>query len=116
MKVAAHLDKLHRMTDLRARLDPLQDFELWYWTSLTAGTNMWNAALHVAGFTSEERVFSTTPGVHVVPQADGTFRRELRGPGDVSHVGWPPVPGTMPEPIQRLEAALHALEVHRDPC
>lgn len=116
MQIASHADKIQRLDGLRGRLDPLRDFELWYWTSLTAGTNMWNATLHAAGLTSEERVFSTLPGVHVVPQPDGSFRRELRGPGDVSHVGWPPVPGQMPPHVQALEAALHALEAYRDPC
>ena len=116
MKVAAHADKVQRLAALRARLDPLQDFELWYWTSLTAGTNMLNATLHLAGLTSDERVFSTIPGVHVVPQPDGSWRRELRGPGDVSHVGWPPIEGTIPPHIRALEDALHALEEHRDPC
>ncbi|MBS0452319.1 MAG: hypothetical protein JSS14_13505 [Proteobacteria bacterium] len=116
MKIASHAEKIRRLLALRGRLDPLVDFELWYWTSLTAGTNIWNASLHASGLTSEDRVFSTIPGVHVVPQADGSWRRELRGPGDVSHVGWPPIPGEMPRPIQHLEAALHALEEHRDPC
>lgn len=116
MNLAAHADKVRRLCGLRRRLDPLRDFELWYWTTLTAGTNIWNATLHAAKLTSEERVFSTIPGVHVVPQADGSFRRELRGPGDVSHVGWPPIPGDMPEHVLVLEAALHALEAHRDPC
>lgn len=116
MQIASHTEKIHRMLELRARLDPVKDFELWYWTSLTAGTNIWNATLHAAGLTSEERVFSTLPGVHVVPQPDGSYRRELRGPGDVSHVGWPPIPGAMPPHIQALEHALHALEAHRDPC
>lgn len=116
MKVASHVDKVHRLAQLRSRLDPLRDFELWYWTSLTAGTNMWNATLHLAGLTSDERIFSTIPGVHVVPQPDGSWRRELRAPGDVSHVGWPEIPGPMPEHMKRLEAALHALEEHRDPC
>jgi hypothetical protein len=116
MKVASHADKVRRLKALRARLDPLRDFELWYWTSLTAGTNMWNATLHLAGLTSDERVFSTIPGVHVVPQPDGSHRRELRGPGDVSHVGWPPIAGEMPAHVHALDAALHALEEHRDPC
>ena len=116
MKIASHADKVRRLGELRSRLDPLRDFELWYWASLTAGTNMWNATLHAAGLTSDERVFSTIPGVHVVPQPDGSFRRELRGPGDVSHVGWPPISGEMPEHVRELEAALHALEEHRDPC
>ncbi|MEG0140570.1 MAG: hypothetical protein RR882_00435 [Comamonas sp.] len=116
MQITAHVEKITRLLDLRERLDPQDDFELWYWTSLTAGTNMWNASLHATGLTPEDRAFSTIPGVHVVPQADGSFRRELRGPGDVSHVGWPEVPGIFPQPLQRLEAALHALEQHRDPC
>lgn len=116
MKVASHAEKVQRLAALRARLAPLEDFELWYWTSLTAGTNMLNATLHLAGLTSDERVFSTIPGVHLVPQPDGSCRRELRGPGDVSHVGWPPIEGTAPPHVQALEAALHALEEHRDPC
>lgn len=116
MKIASHADKIRRLLALRGRLDPLADFELWYWTSLTAGTNIWNASLHAAGLTSEDCAFSTIPGMHVVPQPDGSWRRELRGPGDVSHVGWPPIPGEMPQPIQHLEAALHTLEAHRDPC
>jgi hypothetical protein len=116
MKIASHADKINRLLALRQRLDPLEDFELWYWAGLTAGTNIWNASLHAAGLTSEARIFSTIPGVHVVPQEDGSYRRELRGPGDVSHVGWPPIPGEMPSHIQSLEAALHALEEHRDPC
>lgn len=116
MKITSHAEKIGRLLQLRERLDPLQDFELWYWTCLTTGTNIWNAALHACQLTSEDRAFPTIPGVHVVPQADGSFRRELRGPGDVSHVGWPAIPGDMPEPIQRLEAALHSLEEHRDPC
>ena len=77
---------------------------------------MLNATLHMAGLTSEERIFSTIPGVHLVPQADGSCRRELRGPGDVSHVGWPPIEGVMPDHVLALESALHALEEHRDPC
>jgi hypothetical protein len=116
MKVPSHVDKVNRLTALRARLDPLQDFELWYWTSLTAGTNMLNASLHLEGLTSDERVFSTIPGVHVVPRPDGGFRRELRGPGDVSHVGWPPIEGKVPAHVRALEDALHELEEHRDPC
>lgn len=116
MQISSHVEKIARLQNLRQRLDPLDDFELWYWASLTAGTNMWNASLHALGFTSEDRAFSTIPGVHVVPQPDGSFRRELRGPADVSHVGWPTIPGVLPVTLQKLEALLHALEVYRDPC
>jgi len=116
MRIASHADKVERLLQLRDRLDPAADFELWYWTGLTAGTNMWNASLHALGITSEARVFSTIPGMHVVPQGDGTYRRELRGPGDVTHVDWPVIPGEMPPSIAQLAAALHAMEEHRDPC
>ena len=116
MKIASHADKVQRLAALRRRLDPFTDFELWYWTTLTAGTNMLNATLHASGLTSDDPVFSTIPGVHLVRQPDGSYARELRGPGDVSHVGWPPIDGDAPPEVRRLEAALHALEEYRDPC
>ena len=116
MKIASHLEKFNRLAALRARFDPLEDFELWFWTTLTAGTNALNAVLHQAGLTSDDPVFSTIPGVHLVRQADGSYARELRGPGDVSHVGWPPVEGSVPADVRELEHALEAIEQHRDPC
>ena len=116
MKVISHLDKVRRLAMLRQRLDPLADFELWFWTTLTAGTNVFNATLHLAGLTRDDPVFSTIPGVHVVKQPDGSYARELHELGDVSHVGWPEIEGEVPRPIRQLEHALHAIEHHRDPC
>ena len=116
MQISSHVEKVGRLRALRRRLHPLDDFELWYWTTLTAGTNMLNATLHAAGVTSDERVFSTIPGVHVVPQPDGSYARELRGLGDVSHVGWPSIKRDVPAHIRRLEGLLHEIEEHRDPC
>ncbi|HEY5856300.1 MAG TPA: hypothetical protein VIW24_20230 [Aldersonia sp.] len=116
MRTASHLEKFHRLTDLRARLDPIEHFELWYWTTLTAGTNAYNACLHFAGLTSDDPVFSTIPGVHLEQQPDGGYARVLRGPGDVSHVGWPAIDGEIPDDIASLEIALEAIEEHRDPC
>jgi hypothetical protein len=109
MRIPSHIDKVQRLTALRRRFDPLADFELWYWATLTAGTNMLNASLHCP-------VFSSIPGVHMVPQPDGTYARELRGPGDLSHVGWPPIEGDVPQHIRRLEHALEVIEQYRDPC
>ncbi|MGA7778839.1 MAG: hypothetical protein WCA85_14185 [Paraburkholderia sp.] len=116
MKVISHLDKVRRMASLRQHLDPLADFELWFWATLTASTNVFNATLHLAGLTSDDPVFSTVPGVHVVKQSDGSYARELRGPGDVSHVGWPEIEGEVPQAIRQLEHALRIIEHHRDPC
>jgi len=116
MQIPSHLDKFRRLSALRQRFDPLADFELWFWTTLTAGTNALNASHHLAKLTSDESVFSTIPGVHMVRQADGSYARALRGPGDVSHVGWPPIEGDVPAPIRALEHALEAIERYRDPC
>ena len=116
MKVNSHLDKVRRMALLRQQLDPLADFELWLWTTLTASTNVFNATLHLSGLTSDDPVFSTIPGVHVVKQPDGSYARELREPGDVSHVDWPEIGGEVPQLIRQLEHALRTIEHHRDPC
>ena len=116
MRIPSHVEKVQRLAALRGRLDPIEDFELWYWATLTAGTNMLNACLHRAGLTSDDPVFSTIPGMHWVRQADGTYARELRGPGDISHVGWPPIEGEKPANIERLEHALERIEAFRDPC
>lgn len=116
MRIASHLEKFDRLADLRDRLDPLEDFELWYWTTLTASTNAYNASLHLAGLTDDDSVFSTVPGVHLVRQADGGYARELRGPGDVSHVGWPSIPGPIPEDIRCMEYLIEAIEEYSDPC
>ncbi|WP_235195530.1 MULTISPECIES: hypothetical protein [Pandoraea] len=89
---------------------------MWFWTTLTASTNVFNATLHLMGITRDDPVFSTIPGVHVVQQPDGSYARELRGLGDVSHVGWPKIEGNMPEAIRQIEYSVSVIEHHRDPC
>ncbi|MFM0658388.1 hypothetical protein [Paraburkholderia sediminicola] len=116
MRIPSHLEKFRRLSALRGRLDSLEDFELWYWTTLTAGTNALNAVFHDAGMTSDDPVFSTIPGVHLVRHDDGTYQRELRGPGDVSHVNWPVVDGAGDPDVEALVAAMVALETWRDAC
>ncbi|MFD3561246.1 hypothetical protein ACFWVU_16430 [Streptomyces sp. NPDC058686] len=116
MNIPGHRDKFDRLVALRHRLDPFEDFELWYWTTLTACTNAYNAGAHDAGLTVAEAAFSTIPGMYVVPDADGSWHRELRELGDVSHVGWPQVGGDKPDDIVLLEHAIHRIEVFRDPC
>jgi hypothetical protein len=116
MITSSHLEKFARLRALRGRLEPLDDFELWYWTTLTASTNALNAVLHHAGLTRPDPVFSTIPGVHVARQPDGRYARELRGLGDVSHVGWPPIDGDIPPDVASLMHAIECIEVHRDPC
>lgn len=116
MKTTSHLEKIERLCRFRHRLEPLQDFELWYWTTLTASTNALNACYHLCGLTPADPVFSTIPGVHVVQQPDGSYARALRGPGDVSHLHWPVIDGFKPEALKALEHAIESIESHRDPC
>jgi hypothetical protein len=51
MRIEIHLEKAGRVDALRHRLDPLADFELWFWASMVAAVNAVNAALHAQGVT-----------------------------------------------------------------
>ena len=116
MNVAAHLEKIRKLESLRARLDPLEDFELWFWSAMNAGTHAVNAALHDAGATLADDVFPTQPGVYLVPQPDGSLRPSFHPPGDVLHVGRPKVDGPIPPDIAAMMQAMETIEHHRDPC
>ncbi len=116
MRVAAHLEKIARLEALRARLDPAQDFELWFWAGMTAGTQAVNAALHHASVTLDDDVFPTQPGVYLVPQADGALKTCFRPLGDVLHVGRPKVEGPLPADVAAMMHEMEIIERYRDPC
>ena len=116
MRIDAHLDKIARLGAARTRLDPLADFELWFWAGMHAGTHAINAALHHAGLTRDDEVFAMQPGVYLVPQADGAPRAAMHPLADVLHVGRPAVPGTIPPDVGRMMHAMEVIEHHRDPC
>jgi hypothetical protein len=117
MHIAAHLQKIARLEQARSRMDPGEDFELWFWAAMLAGTHAFNAALHHAGITPQERAFAMQPGVYLVAQRDGTFMPELRAaPGDVLHVGRPHIDAPLPDDVQRIAHAMERMEAFRDPC
>jgi len=116
VKIDSHLDKVRRLGAARDRLDPLDDFELWFWAGMHAGTHAVNAALHHAGLTRDDEVFATQPGVYLVPRADGPPREALHPLADVLHVGRPHVPGEIPPDIARMMHAMEVIEQYRDPC
>jgi hypothetical protein len=116
VNTAAHLAKIGKLEALRARLDPVEDFELWFWAGMTAGTHAVNAALHHAGVTQGDDMFPTQPGVYLVPQADGTLRNEFHPLGDVLHVGRPKVEAPVPEQLEAMMHDMECVEQHRDPC
>lgn len=115
MHLASHLDKIARLESARARLDPQEDFELWFWATMVAGTNAVNAALHHADVTPAESAFPSQPGVYYVPH-EGGHAPVLKSLGDVLHVGRPAIAGPVPDDIRRMMAAMDVIEAYRDPC
>lgn len=115
MLVSSHLEKIDRFEAAMARLDPLDDFELWFWSAMVSGTNAVNAALHLAQVTPAERAYASQPGVYYVPDGQG-HRPALRAHGDVLHVGRPPIEALLPPDIHRMMEAMEKIETYRDPC
>lgn len=116
MFISSHLDKIERLESARRRLDAHEDFELWFWATMLAGTNAVNAALHDAGITPAESAFPSQPGVYHVGRADGAHVAMLKSSGDVLHVGRPAIAEPVPEDIGRMMAAMDVIESYRDPC
>lgn len=116
MKVEAHLAKFERFEACRAQFDPIDDFELWYWSLLSAGTTLINAALHVNGITRAEDAFATqVPDVYAVPDANG-WHHEVRYLTDLIHVGMPELDVDLPSPLQTAFHEMEIIERYRDPC
>jgi hypothetical protein len=116
MITSAHLEKIAKLERLRGALDPAEDFELWFWAGMTAGTHAVNAALHHAKVTSDDDIFPTQPGVYLVPQADGSLKPAFRPLGDVLHVGRPKIDAPVPEDVAAMMHEMEIIEHHRDPC
>jgi hypothetical protein len=116
MKISGHLDKIRKLNQLRARLEPLEDFELWFWATMLSGTHAVNAALHHCGVTQPVDAYAMQPGVYLVPQADGRLVSQFGALGDVLHVGRPVIEAPVPEDITHMMHAMERIEEHRDPC
>lgn len=116
MEVALHLEKIHRLDDLLGRLDPSADFELWMWTSMTAATQALNAAMHSLEVTEPGHLYPhQIPGLYVEPEpVDGEWRLVMAAPGDVIHLGLPPVARDVPPVIEEASAHLTVIEDLRE--
>jgi hypothetical protein len=115
MKIAAHLEKWKRFDGFRSRFDPVQEFELWYWSMLSGGTAIINAALHATGLTEENELFATQiPEVYAVMDGPGQWHHELGLRSDLIHVRLPEVEGELGGPLQRAYDAMDELEWYRD--
>jgi hypothetical protein len=116
MKIEEHLAKAKRFEATRARLDPVDDFELWFWMGLSAGTALINAALHAAGITDENDRFATqVPDVYAVPEGSG-WRPTIDFRCDLIHAGLPALETALPPTIARAFEAMEVIEYYRDPC
>lgn len=117
MDTEAHLEKFARFEKCRLLLDPLEDFELWYWSLLSAGTAIINAALHATGITHEDDSFATqVPDVYAVPDSPSTWHHEIRHLVDLIHVGMPQIDADLPGPLKIAFHEMEAIEQYRDPC
>lgn len=90
---------------------------MWIWTAMNAGVHLLNAALHRCGATLEVDSFhSQLQGLYVVPdRATGRLDDSLHPPGDVMHVGQPPIDTPLPRSVTRACAALKRIEDLREP-
>ena len=117
MKIAAHLEKVKRLDAVRGRLDPLEDFELWFWMTLSAGTQALNAALHSVGATDAGDYFCTQSADVYLEAGDeqGAWKHAIRFGCDVVHVGMPPIEAPIPAALERACRAMAVIEEVRDP-
>jgi len=117
MLIGAHLAKFRRLHAVLERFDPLVDKEMWIWNAMNGGVHLLNAALHKIGVTAEVDSFhSQLEGLYVVPdRTGGNLRDALHPPGDVMHVGQPPIAAPLPPRIVRACAALRSIEDLREP-
>ncbi|MFG1357953.1 hypothetical protein [Xanthobacter pseudotagetidis] len=116
MEIAVHMEKVGRLEDLLGRLDPQDDFELYMWTCMTAGTQALNAAMHALGVTEPGRLYPhQIPGIYVEPEpVDGRWRLVMAAPGDVIHLGLPPVARPVPAVLEEASGYLTAIEDLRE--
>lgn len=116
VRIAEHIAKADRFEARRAELDPVDDFELWFWMGLSAGTALINAALHAAGITEENDRFATqVPDVYAVP-GDREWSPKIAFSCDLIHVGLPAIESSLPSAIRRAFDAMEVIEHYRDPC
>jgi len=116
MKIESHLAKFRRLDATLRKLDPGNDQELWIWTAMNAGVHLLNAALHDCGATDEKDSFhSQVEGLYAMPDREsGALRDVMHPPGDVMHVGQPPIAAPLSASIELASGALRSIEDLRE--
>lgn len=116
MKIEAHFEKIARFEVLRNRLHSFEDFEIWFWTTMNAGNNAVNAALHAVGITEDGPWYPQQPGVYMVEEKPGSYCPAFKPLGDVLHVGRPKIEEPLPPKVQKIADVMNDIEEWRDPC
>lgn len=120
MNIASHLEKLKRFEHARGKLNPLTEFEMWYWMSLSGGTSAINAALHAAKLTGDGDYF-TTQSVDVYlyggkhDQA-ASWKPTFMWDVDLIHIHMPEISKPLTPTLKQAYQAMQVLEDVRDPC
>jgi len=115
MFVDGHLQKIERIERQRAKLDPVADYELWYFASLMNGMHAINAALHALGVTTPEDCFAHNVPVYVRAGPEpGTWEAVIRPFGDLEHVEGADIIAIIPDALASARAALLKMEGVRD--
>ena len=117
MEIRHHQEKFRRLLATRKKLDPMDDFELWFWISMTAATHMVNAALHESGASRDGHYYSYHVfGLYVLPERDANgWKRAPMPPGDIVHTGRPDLGVELRSELLDAYSALRALEDMREP-
>ena len=116
MLVSEHLEKVVRLEAMRARLDPVDDYELWYFSGLTLCVNAMNAALHALGATTAERCFAHNVPVYICEtETPGMFAPFIRPFGDIEHIDGQETEALVPDVLDEAKRALIWMEGIRDP-
>jgi hypothetical protein len=115
MEISSHMQKWRRFDAVRARFDPVGEFELWYWATAAGATALLNAALHATGVTDECRLFPTQVAF-VYAGIDGAsrWRREVCGNGDLIVLGLPEIAQDVPEALTGAIDAMQRIESFRE--
>ncbi len=115
MLIRDHLKKVRRIERTRSKLDPLADYELWYFATMTAAVSAMNAALHAIGATVAERYFAHNVPVYYRPgRKAGTFTPVVRPFGDIEHIDGCEMEALIPARLHAAARALKEIEALRE--
>ncbi len=116
MVIADHVEKIARIEAARARLDPIEDYELWYFATLFAAIHAVNAALHAIGVTRGEDCFAhNAPVFFRRDPASGDFEAVINTGGDLEHVEGDEAATLFPSSLEDARRAVVELEEMREP-